>query len=239
MQKVLIIEDDLVQAQSLFDTIKSQYTNWNIDSADTYDKATDLLKKSIETMEYYTLFLLDIQLSEDSNNRDGFVIAEEIRKYHSYFKTPILFLTVISEESRFALSNYHCYNYISKPYMPHDILIQIEQMLLTGYLENTLEIVDTCRIRHRIFLNDIQFVESKSHTLYIHTTNATFSTRQYSLEQFVEVLGHPFMRCHKCYIINRKLVDNYDKLSSCVHIMKNMIPIGRKFAKEFKNLQEY
>jgi len=79
------------------------------------NEAINVLRLSIEKENYFSLFLLDIQLSHEEGDRGGFIFANEIRKIPSYYMTPLLFLTAVSDENYFALSHYHCYNYIAKP----------------------------------------------------------------------------------------------------------------------------
>ena len=145
-QNILIVEDDKAQNINLNNAINAQYPAWTIDSCYTYDEALEHIISSVNKNNIYTLFLFDVQLSKEKGNRGGFLLAEELRKLHPYYRTPVLFLTAVSDEGGFALSNYHCYNYISKPYTSQDILIQLEQMLITCYLESTLDICDSDRI---------------------------------------------------------------------------------------------
>ena len=139
MQHILIVEDNNEQLNMLVSTIKNSYPSWVIDYASSYDEAVILIQRSVEEHPF-NLFLLDIQLAEDSSDRGGFLLAKEIRNIPNYYRTSILFLTSVHEASSFALSNFHCYNYITKPYTGIDILNQLEQMLLTGYLEKILRL---------------------------------------------------------------------------------------------------
>ena len=134
MQKVLIVEDDTIQLNMLYQTIHDAYPSWNIFCVSDYAAADRLILDSLQKSASFTLFLLDIQLTKDIGNRDGFFLAKEIRQHSAYYQTPILFLTAVSDENYFALSNFHCYNYISKPYTDADIRYQLQQMLMTGYL---------------------------------------------------------------------------------------------------------
>ena len=237
MHKVLILEDENTQRNILFETIRNSYSDWEIVQADSYDSAKELLETSLKEQSYFTLFLLDVQLSDNAGDRGGFFIAREIRKQTPYFMTPILFLTAVSDEGSFALSQFHCYNYISKPYSPKDILFQIEQMLLTGYMQNMIQIVDTARIRHKIFINDIYTIESsKGHTITLYTKHGDYTTREYSLESIQSKLGDNFIRCHRKNIINKQYLINYDKSSQYVQINDMKIAVGRTYMKNIEQL---
>lgn len=234
MHNVLIVEDDKIQLEILANTIRTHYPGWNIQVASNYSDAKALLECSLNTSDLFSLFLFDIQLSLEEGDRGGFFLAKEVRKHTDYFRTPILFLTAISDEGVFALSQFHCYNYITKPYTPQDILCQLEQMLITGYLENSLEIMDTNRIQHKIRANEIYLVESKAHTLTICTANGDFITRQFSLEKILDVLGNDFIQCHKRIIVNKGHITSYDKSSQYLRINDHSVPIGRTYLKNLE-----
>lgn len=116
MQKILIVEDDPIQLEMLYETVHSRYPAWEIKKGSSLEAAQAFLQESVTANEYFTLFLLDIQLSKDPENRSGFQLAHAIRKISVYYKTPILFLTSVSEELSRALTQFHCYNFIAKPY---------------------------------------------------------------------------------------------------------------------------
>ncbi len=237
MHKVLIVEDDLTQLELLRTTINQKYPDWIVKVAANYSSAKNLLDNSLFSNEPFSLFLFDIQLSMEEGDRGGFFLAKEARKHSAYFKVPILFLTAISDEGSFALSEFHCYNYITKPYTMIDILHQLEQMLITGYLENTLELLDTNRILHRVHISDILTIESKSHTLTIYTkNNGSFVTRAYTLQKILSILGNDFIQCHRRIIINKTHIITYDKASQLININNRLIPIGRTFIKEMEKL---
>ena len=238
MQNVLIVEDDAIQSDFLYNTVKENFPGWNVDIASDLKNADFLISKSIQRKNSYSLFLLDIQLSSLKNDRGGFIIAENIRKIPSYYHTPILFLTAVTGETSFALSNFHCYNYISKPYSSTDIIKQLNNMLLTGFLENTIELHDTNRVLHKLYINDIIVIEAQSHTIHITTQNGNLDTREYSLSGILDVLGNNFIQCHKKFIVRKDLIKSIDNVTQTVHLsLCNLtVPIGRKYLPNLQTL---
>lgn len=236
MQKVLIVEDDTIQLNMLYQTIHDAYPSWNIFCVSDYAAADRLILDSLQKSASFTLFLLDIQLTKDIGNRDGFFLAKGIRQHSAYYQTPILFLTAVSDENYFALSNFHCYNYISKPYTDADIRYQLQQMLMTGYLRNnTLELTDTQRILHRTSFCDILYIKSAYHVLSVFCEADFFQTRQYSLESILPMLDKDFIQCHKQYIINTSKVLHLDITSKIVTLTSNdSIPVGKSFLQDIE-----
>lgn len=237
MHRILIVEDDISQAKMLEVTICSQYSDWNITVATSYDTALFHLQNSIQKKEYFTLFLLDIQLSQVEGDRGGFIFANELRKLPPYFKTLLLFLTAVSDENYFALSNYHCYNYIAKPYSKEDILFQLQQMLFTGYLEeNALKLTDVDHIQHQLLLSSIQYIQAKGHFLTINLTNGKVVSRDYTLSGILQKLNDSFIRCHKSIIINKNYLSSIDKRTRSIIVASHSIPVGRKYLPDIENL---
>lgn len=238
MENILIVEDEKNQSDVLKKTISSKYPDWDIHIATDYNIAVSLINQSLNQASHrkYTLFLLDVQLSSDESDRGGFDIACELRKHNEYYKTPILFLTAISNEGVFALSNFHCYNYITKPYTEQQILIQLEQMLLTGYLSNTITINDINRVSFKISVDDILYIEAKGHIIILHLIEGHIFTREYNLMQLNKLFGDDFIQCHKKYLINKKHVENFDSVNLLVKIKNASVPVSKFFKNNVKNL---
>jgi DNA-binding LytR/AlgR family response regulator len=240
MQKVLIVEDDLNQLNLLYETIHAAYPSWTIQTACGYAHAKSLISDSIKKEELFSLFLLDVQLSSETADRGGFFLAQMLREEKCYYLTPILFLTAVSDDNYFALSHFHCYNYIPKPYSPSDILAQLHHMLLTGYLqENTIELPDTQRVLHRIHLSDIIFIKSGAHMLLIKCMKYSFQTRQYSLDAILPLLGEGFVRCHKQYVFNIEKMTAFDSATRYITLIdKETIPVGKLYLQNTRQIIE-
>lgn len=236
MHNILIVEDDLTQLEALKKTIHDKYPLWKIYIADSFATAQNLIHDSVVNNNYFSLFLFDVQLAPEKDNRDGFLLAKNTRSHNAYYKTPILFLTAISDEAVYALTHFHCYNYISKPYTPQDIEFQLEQMSITGYINHAIEITDTSRIKHKIFFDDIVYAESKAHTVIIHCIHSSYITREFKLDEFNDLLDSNFIRCHKQYIINTNHINYYDRTSRYLHTQLTNLPVGRTYVHFFDNI---
>ncbi|MDD6071234.1 MAG: LytTR family DNA-binding domain-containing protein [Clostridiales bacterium] len=236
MHNILIVEDHKEQNDELYKGIHQAYPNWNISSAYSLEDAKEFLSSSLNTNKLYSIFLLDVQLKDDPCDFGGFVLANEIRSQKNYNTVPILFLTSISDQISYALNNFHCYSYITKPYSIDDILCQIQQMMLTGFLEeNCINVTDTYRIRHRIIQKDIYYVEAKSHMISIQTLNGRISSRELSFEALKETLAENFIQCHKKYIINLEHIANYDRQNRYIQLGTHSIPVSRTYKNSLEN----
>lgn len=236
MHKILIVEDNPIQCSTTKQIIEKKYPSWTIDAVTTFEEGMIRLKQSLGDDKKYTLFLLDVQLSPESSNRGGFLLADEIRKHSAYYRTPILFLTAISNEGNIALSQYHCYNYMVKPFTESDILFQLEQMLLTGYMQDTMDLTDTGRIHHKVFVNEICAIESIAHAIIVHLETDTFITREYTLKQILRLLPSTFVQCHRRFVINKHYIKNYDLSGKYIQICSLHVPIGKTYISTIQSL---
>lgn len=229
-QKILIVEDDDLQRQELERSINDLQCILDVDAVKTLPEAEKELQDSISEKEFFRLFLLDIHLTDDLNVHEGFQFARLIRSHAMYQMTPLIFLTSNKEQIEFALNNFHCYNYIKKPYDSKVIASQVEHLLLSYLLsQDTLTVRDTHRISHRIPKNSILFLESSAHTVKIQCENSTVYTRDYSLSSLGKQLGEDFFRCHKRFIVNVNHVEYYDKCCTTLNILGNQVPVGRSY----------
>ncbi|MBQ8281856.1 MAG: response regulator transcription factor [Lachnospiraceae bacterium] len=232
-EKVMVLEDVDAQNQAICNLLKERYPSWDIVSVTTLSRAEEELANSISSSSPFTLFLLDIQLTAFPWDRGGFTLATEIRQHKCYFQTPILFLTSISSEMSYALSNFHCYNYISKPYSFDDLIKEIEQMRATGYLKNTIIVKDTQRILHQVNAHEILWAESSFHTLNICTPNGIINTREFTLNSLFDILPSNFVRCHRKFIVNTTHIENIDTKNRLIKINYLEIPITKAFCKDY------
>lgn len=229
-QRILIVEDDEMQRRELVRNLQDLHPSLVIQSARNLAEAQSILQKSILDNAFLHLFLLDIHLSSNEKKHEGFQFAQLIRSHTVYQMTPLIFLTSNKRQIEFALNNFHCYNYIKKPYNCGEIAKQVQHLLLSHMIrQETFFIRDTRRIAHRVAKETILFLESNGHTLKIVCTHNTIITRDYNLTSIVEHLGDGFFRCHRKYIVNAKLIENYDSLCSNVQIRNHTIPVGRVY----------
>ena len=229
-QRILIVEDNELQRIELVDHLQKLHPSLIIHSATNLEEAELILQDSILDDAFLHLFLLDIHLSSNEKRHEGFQFAQLIRSHTVYQMTPLIFLTSNKQQIEFALNNFHCYNYIKKPYDCGEIAKQVQHLLLSHIIrQETFFVRDTRRIAHRIYIDSILFLESNGHTLKIVCPENTIVTRDYTLSSVEEQLGDAFFRCHRKYIVNTRLIENYDSLCSNVQIRNHAIPVGRVF----------
>lgn len=225
-QVILVAEDDHNQCNLIHTAIQNAYPLWSV--YDAYDLKTAQSLIEDEGI-LFSLFLLDVRLSENEDDRSGFQLAESLRQQQRYYATPILFLTSVYDQTGFALSQFHCYNYITKPYSSTNIIQQIRQMLLTGFLNNSLSICDIARVHHNIFPEEVLYVSSKGHVIDICTEHGCIQTREYNLTEMLQLLNGPFIQIHRKHLVNRNKIKSIDLANMLLSIGSVSLPIGRTY----------
>lgn len=239
MKKILIVEDEDIQRSTLKKCLSEKFPCWMICAAKDYESAENLILSSINDGSYFSLFLLDVQLKDDPCDFGGFVLAETVRRHEPYYQVPILFLTSVTTKTGYALSNFHCYNYITKPYSSRDIIEQIRQMLMTGYLkEESITVTDTNHVHHRILLNDLYYIEARSHMLAYHTAYITVTSRSSTLDSISRTLPGNFIKCHRKFVVNTDKITNCDHTARMLALGGDSIPFSRTYKAQLSEALE-
>ncbi|MCR4715716.1 MAG: LytTR family DNA-binding domain-containing protein [Lachnospiraceae bacterium] len=198
--KLLILEDDTNQRKALTKLISEHYNNIIVES---YQDTVNAQKK-IESIDDYTLFLLDISINSTSVNREGINLATYIRGRKCYSQTPIIFITAYPRFVFDAINDTHCYSYIIKPYTNENVISQVDDIIK---VKDTITLRTIDRYSVTIRFTDIYYIESIGRYIHFHTANnGDVTSRQYRLSELLDILPDCFIRCHKSYIINSNYV---------------------------------
>ncbi|MDO9490645.1 LytTR family DNA-binding domain-containing protein [Acetobacterium sp.] len=164
----------------------------------------------------FNIVFLDIYL-EDGN---GIEIAKKLRNREE--ECQIVFITSSRD---FAIEGFELQarHYITKP-IAEEKLVEALNRCLVMLAENMKVIqIPVGKLEVTIRLKDIIYVEVFNKTSVIHTVNGEIKT-YLPLSQLENLLGGiPFLRCHRCSIINMNYVEDY---TTADFIMKNGDTVG-------------
>lgn len=201
---ILIVEDNEIIRKNLCKIIKENFDDINVLSAETGEKAIGILKT-----ERIDLFFLDIELPDLS----GMEIAEVIRLIEHYEFSYIVFITTHIAHLTRALREYHCYDFIEKPFSKNRIIETIKK-LSKGIKqqvkahEKKIITIEQGIIIHKIILDNIHFIEVQARKLRVHTINGVLEFSNISLKGIIakinEADSNDFIKTHKSYVVNIK-----------------------------------
>lgn len=233
MYNVLIVEDDIIQANAIKKILQSEYKNMTIFTSHTYSEAIDILDNN-----RIHLFILDIILDSKNNSQTGIHLGTHIRNNSIYTLSPILYITSIPDQINEAVNNIHCYNYLTKPYNHSDLIKAVSELINSPLMPKApIKFHDLQGIIFNIKSDDLIYVKSEYKVLAFHTINCIYKSRDCKLEHLLSILSSDFVQCHKSYIINTSYISNYDKTTKLIRLgnnTDNLVPVGRKYKEQLE-----
>ncbi len=238
MKKILVLEDNPLMLEYLSNIIyeldiKSEVYSYN----NIKDASQCALEKEID------LFIIDIILDTSRpGDSSGLNFAENIRKVNHYGFTPIIFVTSLEDAKLYTYEKLHCYSFIEKPFDARHMQALVEQCL--KYSGNS-NITKTLYFRREGIIlaverEDIVYVESNHHVLFIHTQNHDVLNIPYiTIKRFLADVGsNYFVQCSRNTVINKSFVHNVDIPNRMIQMKDNFgrVEIGVMYKKQMKEL---
>ncbi len=230
MFSVLIVEDDLIQSDTIKELLSCRYPGWNVYIARNSSEAEMLLN-----LHKIGLFLLDIELSKEETEPDGIDFGRKIREMTGYKHIPVIFITGMPDKVLKALQEIHCASYLVKPFSTKQLIEAVEYATETETEPpEELLLKDSSGVYQRVAPDSILYLESSGKNIIIHTEVYLITIANYSVTKIQQMLPDYFIRCHRKYIINGRKIASYDKSTQFIHIGKSSIPVGRKHKEELE-----
>lgn len=134
-KKLLLVDDEPVLLKMVSDILKDAGFE-NIITAETVKEAITATKE-----EKPALAMLDVMLPD----RDGFSLMQQLRGFSD---VPVIFLTAKDEaKDKLAGLGLGADDYISKPFLPQELLLRVYAVLRRSYKEDSpILILDGCTI---------------------------------------------------------------------------------------------
>lgn len=218
--KVLVVEDEILIAENISDTLKS----FGIELIKlSHDKAS-----AIETFNHFcpNIVLLDIRM-------EGETTGLEIGDFLQSKNTPFMYITSHSDMAMMQkIIKTKPFAYLSKPIKKTDLLANL--LLFTENLKNQTSNTLTIKDNNTSFLlnlSEIKYVKSEGNYITIFCDNDKYVFRK-NIESFYNELNqNDFYKPHRSYIVNLSKVKSYTKKEILVDDVE--IPISRLLVNDF------
>ena len=245
--KVLIVEDQDGFAQ-LIQMMLEELQLKQIYKAHTLEKAWALFEK-----ERPDLCLIDIELRD--KEMEGIALAEKIRQVSPTL--PIIFLTVHYNEEMYE----RCKHTMPSSFMNKELsrlkLYQAVELAMmnahpaTQFSLNQAEQGQTAETKvpwidnqhfffkigdayKHIAIEEIAFFSAKGKMTFARVNKRNLPTNV-QLKTLEDELYPQFLRIHKSYLINVKMIDSFNLKDSLIEIAEERLPIGYAYRKDFMN----
>lgn len=168
--------------------------------------------------ESIDLAFIDVELPDES----GFAFASKLREMKEYQLLNIVFVTGTNENPLKAHREYHCYDFIKKPYTK-SVFRKIVEPLIEGLDMNSnsgeesdnkskIVFLKAGQEMHIVKADDIVFAEISGRDVTVYCTEKVISGIRMKFEDFIKHVNvDTFVRCHKSYAVNTaKIVEIVD-----------------------------
>lgn len=202
MIKIAILEDEKDMEERLTGFLSKFFAeNDKKYTISSFSTAESLLSSSLD----FDISFIDINLP----GKNGMEAAKEIRE-----KDKEMMLIFVTSLVQFAIKGYevNAFDYLVKPVNYASFSLTMKRVLpVLDSKKEGIMVTDNSRTIHKIYLNDLQYIEVRGHVLYFHTTNEVIQVYE-SLKKYEELLeSYSFSSCNRSYLVNLKHVIKIDK----------------------------
>lgn len=171
------------------------------------------------------IVFMDILMGE----QNGYEAAKQIRTLLPQSK--IIFL---SATASYALKGYSikATSYLIKPIRQSELSNVLKDVIGELSSQNADYIIEkTDDGLHKIFLNEVIFIETFERNTLIHTTTGKYVSYK-SMKEHEKRLNKDFIRCHSSYIVNMNFIKNYHGYEVSL-LNDDLIWVSKNRRKEF------
>ncbi len=212
MIKVLVVEDSK-RDMEMYKKILEKKENTEVHYAMSGEEALIIAKQS-----NIDIFILDIELP----GMNGLELAGRIRNLSNYALTLILFITGYTKNQLEAFRQFHCYDYIIKPFSPMDL----EKKYIKLLEDVSKEKQKTTRVRMLLYpeadkdvlvpIEKIRYAEVLHRRCYLYTDlkEEPFESNTTILKELIkEVDDYYFIQCHRAFAVNIKKIQEIEQIN--------------------------
>lgn len=235
MKKVLILEDNRSTLCLLEKLVKETDNNLVVYAfTNAKDACECMLDHKID------LFLVDIILDTGvPGDTSGLYFAQKVRRIERYSFTPLVFITSLMDSKFILYEEFHCYSFIEKPFDPQRVKTIVKDCLQFPGSDPEWKTLWFRKegIVQVVALEEVVYVESIDHILYIHTNKAGVVKIPYiKLKDFLQKADSKYIQqCRRNTIINLRYMDNIDVSNGIIQFKDGRrVDMGVTYKKKIK-----
>lgn len=196
---------------------------------ETFTSGESLIFKLEDNPNKFNIIIIDIIMK----GIDGIETSRRLRSYG--YDGIIIFLTS-SKEFAFDSFKVEPFNYILK----NNKNSRFDNILLKAakevYKKSRKNIINLSKPKNKIInLDSIVYIETINKKVLFHKLSGEIEEATCSFKDLTEkIKRYGFFRCHRSYIVNINYIKSFNNLK-CKLYNDIILPLGRKYSKEFRN----
>ena len=228
MDKINIaICDDDIEHINILEKYLFEISSIKIE-CDVYQSGERLVEAYKNINERYDVVFLDMEMNEIN----GIETANIIREFDEHII--IIFVTSHTEYMR---ESFKCspFRFLLKPIDADELKTVVYDMSKKLLEKRNVYAFTENKTKVRLFCDDIIYLESQDHWIWIHTKEKAYKVCK-SLSEIHEQLGNMmFCRVHKSFVINFHYIKTIKENDVRLYHCDKTIPISRTYKKEVLN----
>lgn len=223
----IAICDDDIEHINLLEKYLFEICNVKIE-CDVYQSGEKLIDAYKNNIERYDVVFLDMEMNE----LNGIETANLIREFNEHII--IIFVTSHTEYMR---ESFKCspFRFLLKPVDIEELKTVVYDMCKKLSKKRNVYAFTENKTKIRLFCDDIIYLESQDHWIWIHTKEKTYRVCK-SLSEIHTQLGNMmFCRVHKLFVINLHYIKAIKENDVQLYHCDKAIPISRMYKKQVLN----
>ncbi|MBO4990097.1 MAG: response regulator transcription factor [Clostridia bacterium] len=175
----------------------------------------------------YDVVFMDIEMPD----MNGMTAATKLREFDSN-----IFIIFVTNIAKYAIDGYKvdAFDYFLKPAHYADIRMRMERICQYRKYNGAFLRFSYQGGMIRIPTNEITYIESIGHNIFVHTVSESYLYRGTSMKKLEsELAENGFFRCNTCYIVNLKFCTSLDGFS--VKVKDTVLQVSRERKTNFIN----
>ena len=200
--KIAVCDDDKAARGHIVSLVKEQ-----IQDAEIMAFATG--EEMLKAQNNFDISFLDVEMGELS----GMDVANHIRqKEQGNTKSIIIFVTGYEKymNRAFDVSAFH---YLLKPIDEEKFRNvfgrALNELYAAGERAKQYVLVRNAGTQQKVYIKDIYYIESANKKVIIHTRTGTLDSYG-KMDEWEQMAGSGFYRCHRCYLVNMEQIVSYN-----------------------------
>ena len=226
--KVAICDDEVVFLNKMEELLKS---NNDIESIEKYNDIGKLYRNLLSG-EVYDVIFMDIEWNLPNSNGTHFAAKMNERNP----EIQIIYVTAYND--RFSQAIFweptNLCGYLVKPVKEDNLTVLLDKAKRNiARIKKDKLVIQYKGVTETLHRNHIIYVESKAHTLFIHTLTEKITVYD-KLDEYEKKLRDSFVRIHKSYLVNMDYVKRIESLEVTLKT-EEILPASKSRVQEAKN----